>query len=99
MSIKKFSENMAEKSSISEFRSRIFLTKMYDEMALMLKRGEKICLRGIGTIEIADTPDTVRYDAHSKKKIRVKNTKRIRFTPSRTLKDNINKDRSIEYID
>lgn len=98
MNMSELVEKVAEESKITDFRAMIVMRCLVDIIKESLNRGEEVKIQGIGTFEIVKQKNMKKYDSINDRPMIIKNNKRIKFSPSRKWKDEINEGREVVYL-
>ena len=88
-SVKKtqFIQWMSEKLNIPKKQAGEFLDGFVEGVTTILKKGDKLNVTGLGIFKVADRPARMGRNPRTGESIQIKASKKVRFTPSKVLKE------------
>lgn len=89
MTIKKTQliQMLADKMGQSKKDAAMYLESYVEMMTGLLKKGEKINITGLGIFKVADRKAREGRNPRTGETIQIKASKKVRFTPSKVLKE------------
>ncbi|MGD0977028.1 MAG: HU family DNA-binding protein [Minisyncoccia bacterium] len=89
ISIKKtqFIAELAEGLNIPKKQAGEFVDAFVNGVTMILKKGNKLNVSGLGIFKVADRPARMGRNPRTGESIQIKASKKVRFTPSKMLKE------------
>lgn len=90
-SVKKtqFIQWIAEKMNVPKKQAGEFIDAFVAGVTDVLKRGDKLNVSGLGIFKVADRPARMGRNPRTGESIQIKASKKVRFTPSKVLKESV----------
>ena len=80
---------LADKTGASKKDAAMWLEAFVEMMTAQLKKGEKINITGLGIFKVADRKAREGRNPRTGEVIQIKASKKVRFTPSKVLKESV----------
>ncbi|HTP57213.1 MAG TPA: HU family DNA-binding protein [Candidatus Paceibacterota bacterium] len=80
---------LADKTGASKKDAAMWLESFVEMMTSQLKKGEKINITGMGIFKVADRKAREGRNPRTGEVIQIKASKKVRFTPSKVLKESV----------
>lgn len=89
VSVKKtqFAQMLSERLNVSKKQAGEFMDAFVTEVTGILKNGNKLNVTGLGIFKVADRPARTGRNPRTGETIQIKASKKVRFTPSKVLKE------------
>lgn len=89
VSVKKteFAKGLAEKMGVPNKQAHEFIDAFVEGVTMILKKGNKLNVSGLGIFKVADRPARMGRNPRTGESIQIKASKKVRFTPSKVLKE------------
>jgi len=91
VSVKKteFVAGLAESLNVPKKQAGDFLDAFVAGVTMILKKGNKLNVAGLGIFKVADRPARQGRNPRTGETIQIKASKKVRFTPSKVLKEGV----------
>ena len=86
-----FITEMSKKTGMTRAECELALKQVLEQVEMDLKKGKKVTFAGFGTFQITKRKKRKGVDPRTGAKIDIPAAKVVKFKPSKTLKDKVNK--------
>ncbi len=90
MNIAEMASRLGDQHGVSKSKARAIISSMLETITEAARRGEEVSLTGFGKFKPADRAAREGRDPRTGEPLRISASRKIRFAPSKALKERLN---------